>query len=95
MTAYLYADLEIADPAGYGQYSREVSALIAEHGGRFLVRGGATVVLEGGATPGRQVLVAFPDMARLHAFYTCEEYRRLIALRQGAAKGTLLAIEGV
>ena len=94
MAAYLVANLEITDTAGYGEYSREVCALIARHRGRFLVRGGPTVVLEGDGAPARQVIVEFPDMAHLQAFYTSADYRPLIAARQKAARGTLLAIEG-
>ena len=95
MAAYLYASLEVTDATAYGAYSDAVSGLIALHGGRFLVRGGDTVVLEGNATPRRQIIVEFPDMAHLQAFYTSADNRRLIALRRSAARGPLLAIEGV
>ncbi len=95
MSAYLYASIQVTDPEAYGQYSREVAALIADHGGRFLVRGGNTVLLEGDVSPRRQVIVEFPDMEHLQAFYGSAQYRRLIAVRQSASNGTLLAIEGV
>ena len=95
MPAYLYGNIEVTDPAGYEAYRREVPPLIAAHGGRYLVRGGAATVLEGGGTPQRQVIVEFPDMAHLRAFYMAPEYQRLIAIRQRASRGTLLAIEGV
>jgi len=95
MAAYLYANLEITDAAAYAGYSREVTALIAAQGGRFLVSGGATFVLEGESAPQRHVIVEFPDMAHLRTFYRSAEYRPLIAIRQRAARGTLLAIEGV
>jgi uncharacterized protein (DUF1330 family) len=71
-----------------------VPALIAAHGGRYLVRGGAVEVLEGDRQPRRQVILEFPDMAHLKAFYTSPQYRTLIAIRQGASKGSLFAIEG-
>jgi uncharacterized protein (DUF1330 family) len=93
--AYLYANVEVTDPAAYETYRARVPALIAAHGGRYLVRGGAVEVLEGLAAPQRQVILEFPDMARLKAFYTAPEYQELIAIRQGASRGTLLAIEGV
>ena len=65
MPAYLYATLDVTDPAAYEQYRQKVPALIAAHGGRYLVRGGATEVLEGNAQPLRQVILEFPDMAKL------------------------------
>ena len=94
MSAYLYANVDITDPVAYQEYSRQVAAVVAAHGGRFLVRGGAVEVLEGAVTPHRQVILEFADMTRLNAFYTSAEYARLIPIRQRASIGHLLAIEG-
>ena len=94
MAAYLYGNVEITDPALYEEYRRDVPALIAAHGGRYLVRGGAVTVLEGSGTPQRQVILEFPDMAHLQAFYTSPEYQCLVKIRQSASNGTLFAIEG-
>ncbi|RJP72502.1 MAG: DUF1330 domain-containing protein [Comamonadaceae bacterium] len=95
MPAYLYGNIEITRPDLYEVYRAEVPALIAAHGGRYLVRGGAVSVLEGSGVPQRQVILEFPDMAHLQAFYTSPEYQRLIRIRQSASTGTLFAIEGV
>lgn len=95
MAAYLYADIEVTDPTAYETYRQQVPALIAAHGGRYLVRGGAVEALEGDRVPRRQVILEFPDMAHLKAFYTSPQYRTLIAIRQGASFGSLIAIEGV
>ena len=95
MPAYLYASIEVTDLSAYETYRARVPALIAAHGGRYLVRGGACEVLEGHAARQRQVILEFPDMACLKAFYGSPSYQELIAVRQGASRGTLLAIEGV
>ena len=95
MAAYIYGNIEITDPALYEQYRAEVPAVIAAHGGRYLVRGGATEILEGQAAVVRQVILEFPDMARLKGFYFSPEYQRLVAIRQRASRGHLLAIEGM
>jgi uncharacterized protein (DUF1330 family) len=95
MAAYIYANVEVTDPVAYEAYRAEVPRVIAAHGGRYLVRGGATAVLEGAGVPQRQVILEFPDMAHLQAFYTSADYQRLIKIRQAAATGTLFAIEGV
>ena len=42
MPAYLFANVEVTDAAGYEQYRQQVSATIEAFGGRYLVRGGAT-----------------------------------------------------
>ena len=57
MAAYIHADVEITDPTAFEIYRQQVPALIAAHGGRFLVRGGAVEVLEGDRRPGRQVIL--------------------------------------
>lgn len=95
MAAYLYANIHVHDLALYEIYRQQVPAMIASHGGRYLVRGGTAETLEGEATPERQVILEFPDMAALKAFYTSADYAPMIALRQRAAAGHLLAIEGV
>jgi uncharacterized protein (DUF1330 family) len=94
MTAYIYANVDVTDPVGYEAYRAEVPALIAAHGGRYLVRGGDVTVLEGDAVPARLVILEFPDMTHLRAFYDSPEYQRLVKIRQGASHGHLFAVEG-
>ena len=45
MPAYIYANVEVTDTETYEAYRRDVPALIAAHGGRYLVRGGKTAVI--------------------------------------------------
>jgi uncharacterized protein (DUF1330 family) len=95
MSAYLHASIEVTDPVVYEEYRRQAPAVIAAHGGRYLVRGGAVTALEGGAAPQRHVILEFPDMAHLQAFYNSPAYQALIPIRQRASRGRLVAIEGV
>jgi uncharacterized protein (DUF1330 family) len=95
MAAYIFASVEITDPAAYEEYRKQVPGVIAAYGGRYLVRGGVVQRLEGDAPLNRLVILEFPDMARLKAFYNSAEYRPLLAIRQRAARSNLLAIEGV
>ncbi|MGO9595585.1 MAG: DUF1330 domain-containing protein [Steroidobacteraceae bacterium] len=96
MTAYLYVDIEVTDPVAFEEYRRQVPAMIAAHGGRYLVRGGAAEVLEGDDwQPKRQVILEFPNMAHLKDFYDSAEYQPLKVLRQRSSKARLVAIEGL
>ncbi len=95
MAAYLYGNIDVHDPVLYEQYRARVPAIIAAHGGRYLVRGGVTQVLEGDGKVSRQVILEFPDMAALQGFYDSPDYAAAKALRQRAATGTLVAIEGM
>jgi uncharacterized protein (DUF1330 family) len=95
MAAYLYVNLEVTDPVAYEAYRRDVPPLIAAHGGRYLARGGTAELLEGDAVLHRQVILEFPDMASLKAFYADPAYAPLKRLRQQAARGALVAVEGL
>jgi uncharacterized protein (DUF1330 family) len=95
MAAYVIADVDVKDPAIYDEYRRQVLATIEAYGGRFLVRAGAHETLEGDWEPGRMVVLEFPDMAALKAWYGSAEYGPLIKLRQSASSGKLVAVQGV
>ena len=97
MPAYLIAEHTITDAAKFEEYRVKVGPLIAKHGGRYITKGGSHVVLEKDNAvwqPGRVVIVEFPDMAALNAWYNLPEYQPLIALRQASAKDMLITLEG-
>ena len=85
MTAYLIADIEITDPEGYQEYRRLVPQSVAAFGGRFLARGGRTEALEGNWQPKRLVVIEFPSMEKLEAWYRSPEYAPALALRMRCA----------
>jgi uncharacterized protein (DUF1330 family) len=92
--AYLIADVNVEKAETYAEYRRQVAPLVERYGGRFIVRGGAHETLEGGWRPARLVIIEFPSMAVLKGWYGSPEYKKLIALRQGASQGSLVAVEG-
>ena len=94
MAAYLIADVDVTDPDLYEMYKKDLPATLEPYGARYVVRGGATEVLEGDWNPKRLVIIEFPDMARLKAWYQSPAYRPLMTLRQRSARARLLAIEG-
>jgi len=95
MSAYLIADIEVTDAAGFEEYRSKVAVTIAAHGGRYLVRGGAMTLLEGDWQPKRCVVLEFPSAAQMKAWYASPEYAPLIALRQRTTKSKLVMVEGL
>ena len=95
MPAYIIADIDVTDDPGYEAYRKAVQALIAKHGGRYLARGGATEVLEGTWRPRRAVIVEFPSMAALKAFWDDPEYQPLRKIRNKTADSRIVAVEGL
>jgi uncharacterized protein (DUF1330 family) len=95
MSAYLIADVEVLDSAAYETYRQQVPATIAAFGGRYLVRGGALKVLEGAWSPKRCVILEFPSMAQLKAWYDSPAYVPLRAIRERSTKSNLVMVEGL
>lgn len=94
MTAYLIANVDVTDAQGYDEYRKEVPAMIAAYGGRYLSRAGTTEVLEGDWVPKRLVILEFPSMERLKAWYDSPEYRPLRDIRRRTSTSTIVAIDG-
>ena len=94
MAASLLGEIEITDPEGFKSYAGEVSGVIARFGGRYLARGGPAEVIEGGRPLRRIVLLEFPDMAALRAFYASSDYQPLLALRARSNNSDVLIFEG-
>ncbi|MDE2335129.1 MAG: DUF1330 domain-containing protein [Rhodospirillales bacterium] len=95
MPAYLIVDVDLRDSTAYEAYKSRVPALIARHGGEYLVRGGEHEVLEGEWRPHRLVLFRFPDRAAIGAFMADPDYAPLKALRQRIASTDAVAVDGI
>jgi uncharacterized protein (DUF1330 family) len=94
MAAYIIARVQVTDWDRYQQYTQATPAAIEKFGGRFVVRGGETVTLEGPTETARLVVIEFPDLDQAKAFYHSEEYSKARKLREGAAQGQFLAVDG-
>lgn len=94
MAAYLIGSLDITDRSGFAEYARQVPAVIAQYGGRYVVRGGAAEMMEGDGQPQVQVVLEFPDMAALKTWYASPEYAPLLALRQRTSRAQVIFVEG-
>ncbi len=94
MPVYLIAQVDITDPERYREYMRHTPRIVAAHGGRFVARGAAPVVLEGPPTTKRIVVIEFPSMADARAFYDSPDYVRARAIRAEASTAQLVVIDG-
>jgi uncharacterized protein (DUF1330 family) len=95
MAAYWIGEHDITDREKFEEYLRRVVPMIERFGGRYLTRPGSHEVLEGSWRPNRVVLIEFPDMAALKAWYHLPEYQPLITLRQEVGTDVLIAVEGI
>lgn len=95
MAAYLLVEADVTDPARYENYKKLAPPAIAKYGGRYLVRGGATEVLEGDWRPKRIVVLEFPSAEVARRFYDSPEYALARAERVGAAQMSFVLVEGL
>lgn len=93
MTAYIIARIEVTDPEEYKAYAGQTVALAERFGGRFLVKGGPMLQLEGSG-PERHVVIAFPDRAAAESFYHSEEYSRILPIALRASRRDLVIVDG-
>ena len=94
MPAYVVVQISVEDPLAYEQYKVLAPPSIAAYGGRYVVRGGRSEVLEGAWQPPRLVILEFPTRGQARAWWNSPEYAPAKALRQQCAQTEMLLIEG-
>lgn len=93
MPGYVIMDAEVTDPGGYEEFKRLAAAAIADHGGRYLVRGGALEALEGDWHT-RLVLLEFDTLEAALGFYRSDDYQAAREIRLKTATARVAAVEG-
>jgi uncharacterized protein (DUF1330 family) len=93
--AYVVVQIRVRDAARYEEYKGLAPASIAKYGGRYVIRGGKSEVLEGSWHPSRFVMLEFPSVERARAWWNSEEYAPAKALRQAVADTEMLLVEGI
>jgi uncharacterized protein (DUF1330 family) len=94
MSALIIVDIEVTDPARYEDYKRLASAAITAHGGRYLVRGGKSEVLDGDWTPRRLVVLEFDSFEQAKAWRASPEYAEAKRVREECARANMIVVEG-
>ena len=82
MAAYIISDVTIKEGAAIETYRQRAAASIAQHGGRYVVRGGEIEVLEGSWRPRAVIIAEFPG----HGSRPCLVSLRRICFRASAAR---------
>ncbi|MEZ5660692.1 MAG: DUF1330 domain-containing protein [Burkholderiaceae bacterium] len=96
MAAYVITDVQVSDPDKYKDYAALSPGAVKAAGGEFLVRGGATEVLEGNFQPGRVVVARFESVQAARDFYNSVLYTEARAKRAGATSHfNMFVVEGV
>ena len=75
------------------KYAVKASPAIGKYSGKFLVRGGKNITLEGNQSP-RTVIVEFPTFSDAEKCYNSNEYKEALGILKGSVKRNLQIIEG-
>ncbi len=94
MAAYFVVNLDVRDPERFATYREKVATVVADHGGRYLVRGGELHPIEGDLGLKRLVVLEFPSLEAAGRFYESPEYAPLLKLRQESADSDIVLVEG-
>ena len=92
MPAYVIVEIDIVDPVGYEEYKKLAGPTVAKYGGKYIVRGGRTEVLEGDWEPKRIVVLEFESTERAKEWLKCREPRKM---RHRTARTNMILVEGV
>ena len=95
MAAYMLVDNRVLDQEDFNEYIEKIPQVVAAHGGRFLVRGGAIRVVEGDYTPERIVVIEFDSLEQANAFASSPEYLELSVIRNRSTKTSTIIVDGV
>ena len=95
MAGYALIDIEITDHAVFAEFRERAPAVVEAHGGRFLVRGGATEVVQGDWTPHRLVVVEFDSVERAKSWWNSSGHTELRAILDRCSNTTTTIVAGV
>ncbi|MEM7133605.1 MAG: DUF1330 domain-containing protein [Chloroflexota bacterium] len=94
MAAYLIARVTVNDMEQYKKYMAVSPSCIERYGGKFIVRGGDKITMEGPEETNRVVIVEFSDYQTAQDCYNSLEYQEAIKLRQDAAEAQFVIVDG-
>ena len=98
MSAYLLVEADVTDRDRFMVYAKEVRKLVRECGGEYLVIGGPIELLETEDTHdnGRTIVISkWPSRQVARDFWNSDAYRKLKALRDGAAQVRVRLTQGL
>ena len=95
MSAYIVVEVNIIKPERYEEYKSLATASIEKFGGKYIVRGGNSEIIEGDQPLHRIVILEFESMEQGLAWYHSEEYKEGRVLRNAITESRMYIVEGL
>lgn len=89
--AYVVGHITVKNIEKWAEYRGQVPGTLAPWGAELVFRGSQVAALAGENPHSDIVVIRFPDIAAVNAWYTSPAYQALIPLRQQAADIVLLS----
>ena len=84
----------IANQEKLKEYAVKARAAVEKYKGKFLIRGGKSLVNEGEKSP-RTVVIEFPSFEDANSFYQSKEYKEAQSILKGHVNRQFQIVEGV
>jgi uncharacterized protein (DUF1330 family) len=94
LPGYVFAEVEVTDPAMFQKYAAQVEPSLAPFGGHYIVRRGKLFALEGDV-PKLFTVIAFDSAQKAQDWYNSPAYAAIKGLRISATKSRLFIGEGL
>lgn len=95
MAGYVIVNDEIEDSAAFAKFRQKVGETVKAHGGKYLVRGGATEVIDGDWVPDRLIVIEFDSADHARAWLNSDDFQAIKHLRVSSASASVVIAEGV
>lgn len=90
---YIIGHITVNDPEAYKEYVEKDTPILLGLGGRFIIRGGPSQVMEGDAHD-RHVVIEFDSYEQALAAYNDPDYQEVAKIRHRTATSTIIVVEG-
>lgn len=90
---YIIAHITVNDPEAYQEYIDRDTPILERLGATFVVRGGASEVVEG-QSESRHVIIEFPSYEAAKRAYHDPEYQEVAEIRRRTATSSIILVEG-
>ncbi|MEM1268367.1 MAG: DUF1330 domain-containing protein [Pseudomonadota bacterium] len=91
--AYVIGHITVTDPEAYKEYIEKDTPILEAAGGKFIVRGGASEVMEGEFKQ-RHVVIEYPSLEAAKASWQSDEYQEVAKIRHRNALSDIVIVEG-
>ncbi|MEM0947028.1 MAG: DUF1330 domain-containing protein [Pseudomonadota bacterium] len=91
---YIIGHITVRDPEAYKEYIERDTPILQALGGRFVIRGGQSQLLEG-ETNERHVVIEFDSYEQAKTAYHDPEYQEVAKIRYRTADSVMILVEGV